>query len=64
MCHGTRILIVALGVLLGGVQLASLAGWGVQRPVKKPVSIREGSVRHGRIGRTRYFMGGGVFRGT
>ncbi len=44
---------------------ASASGLGIPKPVKKPISIREGSAKTNRRGlyRTRYFMGGGLLRG-
>ena len=46
--------------------MASHSGWGVPKPVKKPISIREGSAKlkssSGHY-RTRYFVGGGIHRG-
>ncbi|MEE9394397.1 MAG: hypothetical protein V3W41_18015 [Planctomycetota bacterium] len=45
---------------------ASSEGWGVDRPLKEPVSIREESMKgpmgSGRLA-TRYFIGGGPRRG-
>jgi hypothetical protein len=45
---------------------AAVAGWGVPRPLKKPISLREESARGAPLGsgrsRTHYFVGGG-FRG-
>ncbi len=61
-------------IALAGIVLALLAvtvtasreGWGIPQPVKKPLSLREGSARlerrQGHHG-TRYFVGGGLHRG-
>jgi len=64
MSKGLPILIVALAGLTGLSHWASVVGMGAPKPEKKPVSIREGSVRHGtgRM-RTRYFVGGGILAG-
>lgn len=45
--------------------VASIAGWGLERPEKKPMSIREGSAKvdGGPQVRTRYFIGGGLHSG-
>ena len=67
MSKGILILAAAMTALAGGLSWASGAGLGVPEPVKKPVSIREGSVRGGHTGtryrRSRYFVGGGTFSG-
>lgn len=60
------ILIGVMLVVVAGVVWASMTGFGVQKPYKKPISIREGSVRSsagGQTSRTRYFVGGGIHRG-
>jgi len=54
--------------MVGAIALlavASTAGWGLERPEKKPMSIREGSAKidGGLQGRTRYFVGGGLHSG-
>lgn len=59
--------ILSLGGLFGFSVWASNSGFGVAKPAKKAMSIREGSVRtsgtsSGRH-RTRYFVGGGLHRG-
>ena len=64
----TKGIVFLLIVLIGGsafVHVISVGGWGIPRPSKKPVSIREGSVRGvgttgTRYPRTRYFSGGGM----
>ena len=60
MSKGIPILILAMIGLTAGVTWSSFAGMGVPNPVKKPISIREGSARHPRHGRrrARYFVGG------
>ncbi len=47
------------------VGAASISGWGLERPEKKPMSIREGSAKvdGGPLVRTRYFVGGGLHSG-
>lgn len=63
-----RVIVLAIVGLCGTAVAAhaSVTGWTVAEPVKKPQSIREGSAR-GPIGsghhRTRYFIGGGLHRG-
>ena len=52
--------------LLTVTHTASREGWGIPRPIKKPLSLREGSAkldrRQGHY-RTRYYVGGGLHRG-
>lgn len=62
-------IIVLIAAMVGAsvlVVTASASGWGVPHPVKKPLSIREGSAKienqRGHY-RTRYFIGGGIHRG-
>jgi len=51
-------------LLTGTAMWAGRAGWGLTKPEKQPISIREGSVRTaGGFYRTRYFVGGGLHRG-
>lgn len=55
---------IMLGLLAGSVW-ASNRGVGLPQPEKEPISIREDSARPLKRGhhRTRYFVGGGIFRG-
>ena len=62
--------LAALVVVMFGLSavtiMASSSGWGIPKPVKKPMSIREGSAKTKNIRghyRTRYFVGGGLHRG-
>ena len=50
---------------MGVLTIASTAGWGLERPEKKPMSIREGSAKVDGSGqaRSRYFVGGGLHSG-
>ncbi len=61
------VLVAGLVGALAAAAWASSAGIGLQKPMKKPVSIREGSSRTGHSGHRyrhgRYFVGGGTFRG-
>ena len=53
-------------LFIGGATFAvyaSKTGIGLNKPVKKPISIREGSVKGNTKHRTRYFMGGGIHSG-
>jgi hypothetical protein len=56
--------VIMLGVL-GGTVWASTTGLWLPQPTNEPVSIREDSARPLRAGhhRTRYFVGGGIYRG-
>ena len=47
------------------IAVASIVGWGLERPEKQPMSIREGSAKidGGLQVRTRYFVGGGLHSG-
>lgn len=45
MNKGALGLFLIMGLVLGGAAYASSTGVGVPQPEKKPVSIREGSVR-------------------
>ncbi|MDP7423351.1 MAG: hypothetical protein QGH40_15885 [bacterium] len=58
------VLVAGMLLLSGFLTWASTSGAGVPKPVKKPISIREGSVRTAAAGtrrhrRSRYFGGGG-----
>ncbi|MFW5751177.1 MAG: hypothetical protein ACOCZK_05970 [Planctomycetota bacterium] len=62
--------LVFLGVVGAGsvfAMVASSRGWGLPRPARQPVSVREGSVRgastSGSHYRSRYFIGGGFHGG-
>ncbi len=48
-----------------GTWSASANGWGMPKPDKQPVSIREGSKALSTSGnhKTRYFVGGGIHGG-
>ena len=50
---------------MGLLAVASVAGWGLESPEKKPMSIREGSAKAdgGSQVRSRYFIGGGLHSG-
>ncbi|MBT3378459.1 MAG: hypothetical protein HN742_01875 [Lentisphaerae bacterium] len=67
MSKGLPVLLLMMTGLTFGAFRASTSGYGVPQPMKKPVSIREGSVhpRTGRSGRHRshYFVGGGFHGG-
>lgn len=51
--------------LVGATTLwGSLAGWGVAAPLRKPISLREGSVHHPDNAHFRSrFVGGGLHYG-
>ncbi len=63
-----KLLILAGAMTVGtiGAGHAAVAGWGVPKPEKKPVSLREGSAKDKPLGSgrrgTRFLIGGG-FRG-
>ena len=61
------ILLGAVGALTAMGIVASRDGWALPQPQKKPMSIREESVRGTPLGagrtRTRYFIGGGTRSG-
>lgn len=64
----STIILVGVMTMITGVSVVfSQNGVGLPRPVKSPVSIREGSVRTSTTGagryRTRYFVGGGLHGG-
>ena len=67
MSKGIPVLIGAMLLGLVAVAWASSRGVGVPRPAKKPVSIREDSVKGTHSGtryrHSRYFVGGGRFHG-
>jgi len=68
MSKGTPVLFLVMAAFAASVTWASVRGFLVKQPEKKPVSIREGSVRHHSTGRhrrrrTRYFVGGGFHGG-
>ena len=47
-----------------GAFSAAKSGYGLTKPMVKPLSIREGSVKSGTAHRrTRYFVGGGLHGG-
>ena len=63
-------LVSGLGVMagiMGATIHATGSGMGIPQPMKKPVSIREGSTKVTSNGRTyyrtRYFVGGGIHGG-
>ena len=54
-------MLVVAALALGGTVLAAVggtAGWGLDPPVREPLSVREGSMRRGPSG-TRFFVSGG-----
>ena len=65
MTRGTIILSGVMLMLLAGTIWASTSGLWMPQPTKQPVSIREESARPLGSGHrsTRYFVGGGIFRG-
>ena len=52
------------GLSTFGAMTAAKQGFGLAKPMKEPMSIREGSIK-GTNGhyRTRYFIGGGIHGG-
>lgn len=57
-------ILAAVGLLLtGGAVMGSVAGWGLSEPTQQPISVREGSVRHGAVGTTFFVAGGRSMRG-
>jgi hypothetical protein len=67
MKRGSWGLLTGMVGLLAAGTWASNHGWGIPRPARQPVSIREGSARGATAAaghyRTRYFIGGGMHRG-
>ena len=62
-----KIMYAVLGTMVAGSVWASVAGWGVPKPTKEPMSVREGSTRdqgNNRHGHYRHhFIGGGLHGG-
>jgi hypothetical protein len=49
------------GTVLAAV--GGVVGWGLEKPIKEPISIREGSMRRGHTGTTFFIVGGRGLRG-
>jgi len=67
MSKGIPILVLVMLGSAGALTWGSMRGLGVPHPMKKPFSLREGSVRttgaRSRYRRRRYFVGGGMHGG-